>query len=108
MLGLGHEHQRAKVRDEAASPTIDVNAARIEAFFDRADGWDRARIGENVWEKDEEDEPGVDTPWDPYSIMHYPFPSFAIRSFGLFQTGTPLNLDLSRGDGERIRKMYDP
>jgi hypothetical protein len=104
MLGLGHEHQRKRVRDQP----IAVNSDRIKEHFDPADGWDPAAMAKNVWDADARDEPGVETDWDPFSIMHYPFPAYAIRGFDLFQTGTPLNLDLSPGDGERIRKMYDP
>jgi hypothetical protein len=103
-LGLGHEHQREAVRN----PPPRVDKDRILRHFRHQENWPEDVAQKNIVEIDLAS--GFEKPpfdWDPYSIMHYPFPCFSLLPRGLFQTGTPRNLALSRGDIERIRKMYD-
>jgi hypothetical protein len=93
-LGLIHEHQ---------SPVsgIQWDKEKVYAFYEEADGWDRAKVDEQVFEKYKVASTNY-SQYDRTSIMHYWIPG----SLTLDGIGAPGNNALSVTDKDFIARWY--
>ena len=100
LLGLMEEHQNPHsgiVWDEKA----------VYDFFAAAPNyWNREHIRWQILRKGNSD--NYYGPWDPNSIMHFPFGPGLIREPAEYRDGLTPSPGLSDGDREKIRFLYPP
>lgn len=101
VLGLPHEHQNPNTG-------IVWNEAEVYRRFSEAPNhWDRDTIYWNILRKHEQD--AVDgSPWDPNSIMHYPFEAGLIEQPEIYRHGLKPEPGLSKNDIDWARQFYPP
>lgn len=101
-IGMPHEHQNP-------NSGIEWDEAAVYAHYKSFDPpWDEAQTFDNVIRK--LDPATVEgSPWDMFSIMHYPTrPGLIAQPVALRTNGTPRNVVLSERDRAWVRFWYPP
>lgn len=101
-LGMPHEHQNP------LSGIVWNEAAVLAAYRAPPNNWTEKTIRENILRALSVNEV-TGSPWDPQSVMHYPFAAGLIRQPAPFDTtGIGENIDLSAADQAWVRRLYPP
>lgn len=93
-LGFIHEHQ-------ASTANINWDTEKVYAFFAASDGWSRADVDRNIFNKYSQTSTNG-TAYDRSSIMHYFFPQGLTTDNSIFTSNT----SLSPLDKEFARSIY--
>ena len=94
-LGMVHEHQNPR------GEQIDWNVAKLRAYMEETQGWDKEQVDTNVINRYSIDQING-SKFDPLSVMLYFFPAKLTEN----GKGTRQNFSLSGIDAEWISKSY--